>query len=49
MGLHICLPLVLTLVITLPLDQVLEVVVSHRAVQYGFDLVLFFTIDESWR
>jgi hypothetical protein len=41
-------PLIVTLVITLPLDQVLQVVVTHSAVQYSLDLILFFTIDESW-
>jgi hypothetical protein len=42
------LPLIVTLVITLPLDQVLQVVVTHSAVQYSLDLILFLTIDESW-
>jgi hypothetical protein len=43
------LPLIVTLVITLPLDQVLQVVVTHLAIQYCLDLILFLTIDESWR
>jgi hypothetical protein len=42
------LPLFMTLVIALPFDQILEVVVAHLAVQYGLDLILFLTIDESW-
>jgi hypothetical protein len=42
------LPLVKTLVIALPFDQILKVVVAHPAVQYSLDLVLFLTIDESW-
>jgi hypothetical protein len=42
------LPLVITLVIALPLDQVLQVVVMHLAVQYSLDLILFLTINESW-
>jgi hypothetical protein len=42
------LPLIITLIITLPLDQVLQVVVAHSAVQYGLDLILFLTVDESW-
>jgi hypothetical protein len=42
------LPLIMTLVIALPFDQVLKTVVSHPAIQYSFDLILFLTIDESW-
>jgi hypothetical protein len=42
------LPLIVTLVITLPLDQILQAVVTHVAVQYSLDLILFLTIDESW-
>jgi hypothetical protein len=41
------LPLVITLVITLPLDQVLQVVVLHSAIQYHLDLILLLTVDES--
>jgi hypothetical protein len=42
------LPLIVTLVIALPLDQVLQAVVLHSAVQNSFDLILFLTVDESW-
>jgi hypothetical protein len=42
------LPLVVTLIITLPLDQALQVVVTHLAVQYSLNLILFLTVDESW-
>jgi hypothetical protein len=42
------LPLIVTLVIALPLDQVLQAVVSHLAVQYSLNLILFLTINESW-
>jgi hypothetical protein len=42
------LPLVITLVIALPLYQVLQAVVAHLAVQYSLDLILFLTVDESW-
>jgi hypothetical protein len=42
------LPLIVTLVITLPLDQVLQGVVTHAAVQYHLDLILFLTINKSW-
>jgi hypothetical protein len=41
------LPLVITLVIALPLYQVLKAVVAHPAVQYGLDLILVLAIDES--
>jgi hypothetical protein len=40
-------PLVITLVIALPLDQVLQAVVTHSAIQYRLDLILFLTVDES--
>jgi hypothetical protein len=35
----------------LPLDQVLQVAVTHSAIQYRFDLILLLTVDEScgWR
>jgi hypothetical protein len=42
------LPLVITLVIALPLDQVLQAVVTHLAIQYCLNLILFLTVDESW-
>jgi hypothetical protein len=42
------LPLIVTLIIALPLDQVLQMVVTHSAIQYNLDLILFLTIDESW-
>jgi hypothetical protein len=42
------LPLFMTLVIALPLYQVLQAVVAHPAVQYGLNLILVLTIDESW-
>jgi hypothetical protein len=42
------LPLIVTLVIALSLDQVLQLVVMHSAVQYHLDLILFLTINESW-
>jgi hypothetical protein len=41
------LPLVITLIVALPLYQVLKAVVAHPAVQYGLDLVLVLTVDES--
>jgi hypothetical protein len=43
------LPLIVTLIIAPPLDQVLQPVVTHLAVQYSLvDLILFLTIDKSW-
>jgi hypothetical protein len=38
----------MTLVIALPLYQVLQVVIAHPAVQYGLNLVLVLAVDESW-
>jgi hypothetical protein len=47
------LPLVVTLVITLELEQVFQSVVTHAAIRYCLDFVLLFAIDEScgwgWR
>jgi hypothetical protein len=37
----------MTLVIALPLYQVLKMVVAHPAVQYGLNLVLVLTVNES--
>jgi hypothetical protein len=38
----------MTLIIALPLYQVLQAVIVHLAVQYGLNLVLVLTVDESW-
>jgi hypothetical protein len=47
------LPLVVTLVITLELEQVFQSVVTYAAIQYCLDFVLLFAINEScgwgWR
>jgi hypothetical protein len=40
-------PLTITLIIALPLYQVLQAVVAHPAVQYGLDFVPVLTVDES--
>jgi hypothetical protein len=40
-------PLIVTLVITFPLDQVLQSVVTLAAVQDSLNLILFLTVDES--
>jgi hypothetical protein len=42
------LPLIVTLVITLELDQVFQLVVTHAAVQDSLDLILFLTVDETY-
>jgi hypothetical protein len=47
MDLCVHLPLIVTLVITLELDQVLQLVVSHLAIQYRLDLILLLAINES--
>jgi hypothetical protein len=39
--------LVITLVIALPLDQVLQAVLTHSAIQYHLNLILLFTVDKS--
>jgi hypothetical protein len=39
--------LIVALIITFPLDQVLQEVVVHAAVQYLLELILFLTVDES--
>jgi hypothetical protein len=41
-------PLIVTLIITFPLDQVFQSVVMHAAVQDSLNLILFLTVDESW-
>jgi hypothetical protein len=47
MDMSVNLPLIVTLIVTLELEQVLQVVVTHSAVQYGLDLVLLRAVDES--
>jgi hypothetical protein len=42
------LPLIVTLIIALPLHQVPQAVVTHSAIQYSLDLILFLTTDKSW-
>jgi hypothetical protein len=42
------LPLIVTLIIALPLDQVLQGILTHSAIQYSLDLILFLAIDKSW-
>jgi hypothetical protein len=37
----------MTLVIAVPLYQVLQAVIAHLAVQYGLNLVLVLAVDES--
>jgi hypothetical protein len=40
--------LIITLIVALLLDQVLQTVVTHSAVQYSLDLILFLTVDKGW-
>jgi hypothetical protein len=47
MDMSVDLPLIVTLIITLELEQVLQAVVTHLAIQYCLDFVLLLTIDES--
>jgi hypothetical protein len=51
MDLCVHFPLIVTLVITLELEQVLQAVVTHSAVQDSLNLILLLTIDEGcgWR
>jgi hypothetical protein len=39
--------LIVTLIITLELDQVFQLVVTHAAVQDSLNLILFLTVDKS--
>jgi hypothetical protein len=43
------LPFFITLVITLPFDQVLQVVVPHSAIKYCLYLILLLAVDKSCR
>jgi hypothetical protein len=47
MDMSVDLPLIMTLIITLKLEQVLQVVVTHPAIQYCLNFVLLLTIDKS--
>jgi hypothetical protein len=51
MDLCVHFPLIVALVVTLELEQVLQAVVTHSAVQDSLDLILLFTIDKgcAWR
>jgi hypothetical protein len=40
--------LIVTLVIALLCDQVLQAVETHLAIQYSLNLILFLPVDESW-
>jgi hypothetical protein len=47
MDMSVDLPLIVTLIVTLELEQVLQAVVMHPAIQYCLDFVLLLTIDKS--
>jgi hypothetical protein len=44
-------PAIVTIIISLPLDQILKVIVSHSAVRDIFDLIFVFPINKCqwWR
>jgi hypothetical protein len=44
MDMNVDLPLIVTLIVTLELEQVLQAVVTHLAIQYCLDFVLLLTI-----
>jgi hypothetical protein len=48
MDLCVHFPLIVVLVVTLELEQILQVVVMHSAVQDSLNLILLFTIDKGW-
>jgi hypothetical protein len=41
-------PAVIAVVVTLPLDQILESIVPHSTVKDFFDCVLFLPINQCW-
>jgi hypothetical protein len=45
MDMCVNLPLIVILIITLELEQVLQAVVTHSAIQYCLDLILLLAID----
>jgi hypothetical protein len=49
MELVVPLPAVVTIVISLPLDQVFKVIVPHSTVEDHFNFKFLFTIDECQR
>jgi hypothetical protein len=47
MDLCVYLPLVITLIIALPLDQVFQTIVMHLGIQYHLNLILLLAVNES--
>jgi hypothetical protein len=47
MDMSVDLPLIVTLIVTLELEQVLQAVVTHPAIQYCLNFVLLLTINKS--
>jgi hypothetical protein len=45
----VCMPAVVTVIISLPLDQVFEVIVPHSTIEDCFDFKFLFTINECQR
>jgi hypothetical protein len=46
MDMSVDLPLIVTLIVTLELEQVIQAVVTHPAIQYCLDFILLLTIDK---
>jgi hypothetical protein len=49
MKLVMRMPAIVTLIVSLPFDQVFEAIVPHSTVQDLLNLVFFFAINERWR
>jgi hypothetical protein len=51
MELVVCMPAVVTIVVSLPLDQVFEAIVPHSTIEDHFNFKFLFTINECrrWR
>jgi hypothetical protein len=48
MELVIHMPAIVTVIIALPLDQILEAIISHSTVNDRFDLIFICTVNECW-
>jgi hypothetical protein len=49
MELVVHLPAVVTIVVSLPLDDVFELILPHSTIEDCFDFIFLFAIDECWR
>jgi hypothetical protein len=48
MELVMHMPDIVTVIVSLPLDEVLKAIVPHSTVQDHFNLVFIFTVNECW-